>query len=122
MLFATLVAGGATVDPFLISLVPSLLPLSSTDYATLISASLHLPLINNIYGSLSDGVCLNNVLIRESENIMNPNPVDETSVPGMKNIDTATSTLKWDQYDDGRRQNRGSLKVVPGQFLAKVSQ
>ena len=86
--------------------------MSSEDYAALISSSLHPPLINNLYGSLSDQVCHSNALIREAERMLNPNPVNQTSVPGMKEIDTAISTLDWDQYHDGQRPNRGKLKAV----------
>ena len=57
-------------------------------------------------------VCHSNALIREAERMQNPNPVNQTSVPVIKEIDTAVSTLKWDQYHDGQRQNRGTLKAV----------
>ncbi|GMH56187.1 hypothetical protein TL16_g02078 [Triparma laevis f. inornata] len=98
------------LNPKNLTVKPGVIEYTPSTYASIITSASFLPLINPLYGVTSDSIVYENKLIKLNEISKNPNPINQTSVPGMTEIETAIATLDWDEFSDERRPNRGKLK------------
>ena len=98
-----------TINPSDITVGSGVTEFSSSDYAIMISAGLTSPMINNIYGVLSDAVNVEKALVNNMEK---HTFIDQTSVPGMSGMEAGLASMTWDEWDHGARNNRGRLKKM----------
>ncbi|GMH86209.1 hypothetical protein TrST_g6883 [Triparma strigata] len=101
--------GDINILPDNIPIGPGVIEWNEDMYISVINSLRYTPLINSLYGMLSEAVVYDNRLVKK-ERDRGPKGINMTSVPGMKDIEVGIASLGWDQFSDGRRPNRGKLK------------